>query len=735
VRPPKAITRLAALAALALPADAAMAQQKAPATAPSSADLVSPMARSRGARPMLRNGLDYITYGEYERALEYLRAAETRVAELTPTERQQLAQGIARAQQGLRAADPAAAASGTALAGGTPGKAPAQARLRAGAIALSPTPTPGPAPTLAQTPSFAPAPPAPAPAPAMAPEPIQLTGGTAEPMGFGVSRATSAAAVSAPALSPPPLPVDPAPSLDRPSGPPALDPSAAPAAMSSNLPILGVQEGDPLAPDPSPAPSPSPVSDGPAAASSPSPAPSPELVVPPEPEMPSNPPDAIPDLPAPPTTVPSSELMEPIRSVPEANASASEVPSIEAPAATEPPPPSIEAPAAEAPAPAPVVEAPASLGPPPPSIEAPAVMAAEGAPAPPSIETPTEPAPAPEPTAPSVAPEPAAAPEPVSGPGAVAGEAGLPALPLDAAALQPAGPAMPPLPGDDTSPPPPSAEEMTAPTALPPTIGTETPPSPSPTSAADAARDTTLGAGLAAAASEAAAGAEPSSLLPPQVRREVEDVARNYQRDLINQRSQIREPLRQPATAIGAGPLNLPGGVPSLIGPPLASGGESSPTESRIELPRVPSPTEPRPIRSIPVPEEYVPLKPREWSPSRKVWAAAATCHTPLYFQDASLERYGMGVEQALGPHYGRFASIPLDDPTQSNQRQQLLQPFWSVGKFGAQIAMWPVNMIFNPPWEAEYDLGYWRPGDRVPPDTLYWPLTGVGPPFRGKKY
>jgi hypothetical protein len=524
----------------------------------------------------------------------------------------------------------------------------------------------------------------------MAPEPIQLTGGTAEPMGFGVSRATGAAP------APPSLPIAPAPSLDqRPAGPSAVAAMEPPAALP-DLPTLGVQEGDPLASDlpamPSQAPDPASASalDTSATAASAAVAA-----------------DPIPDLPPSPSTT-GPDMTEPIRSRPEPT------PEVEvaAPAIEDPAPPALATPE------------------PPPSIEAPALPALE-MPDPTAIEAPAPaptPAPASDPGLPSVAPEPAAAPEPVSEPGLPS----LPALPMEAAALQPAGPAMPPLPGDE--PPAPAAEELMAAPSPAPEMGMAPEPSasPSPPTAADAARDTTLGGALDPAAP---AGNGGETILPETMRREVEDVARAYQRDVINQRSQIREPMRQGATPLGAGPLNLPGGVPSLIGPPLPSGGETSPSESRIELPRVPSPTEPRPIRSIPVPEEFVPLKPRAWTPSRKVWAAAATCHTPLYFQDAPLERYGLGVEQALGPHYGRFASIPLDDPTQSNQRQQLLQPFWSVGKFGAQIALWPVNMIFNPPWESEYDLGYWRPGDRVPPDTLYWPLTGVGPPFRGKKY
>ena len=147
----------------------------------------------------------------------------------------------------------------------------------------------------------------------------------------------------------------------------------------------------------------------------------------------------------------------------------------------------------------------------------------------------------------------------------------------------------------------------------------------------------------------------------------------------------------------------------------------------RVTLPRPPSPTEPRPIKPIPVPSDFVPLEARNFQPNRKLWAAAAPCHGPLYFQDAVLERYGQNVEQALGPHYGRFASYPLDDPRQSIQRNQLLQPFYSTGIFALQIAALPYNLVAHPPWRGEYDLGYYRPGDPTPPDLTYLPLRGVG--------
>ena len=67
-------------------------------------DPIVGMEATRGARYLLRNGLDYINYQEYERALKYLREAETRQKELNNSERRTLKQAIERAQRGLREA-------------------------------------------------------------------------------------------------------------------------------------------------------------------------------------------------------------------------------------------------------------------------------------------------------------------------------------------------------------------------------------------------------------------------------------------------------------------------------------------------------------------------------------------------------------------------------------------------------------------------------------------------------
>ncbi len=321
------------------------------------------------------------------------------------------------------------------------------------------------------------------------------------------------------------------------------------------------------------------------------------------------------------------------------------------------------------------------------------------------------------------------APEPLPLEEEVAAEPALPATP-EPLALEPAGndlsaldsatpsplpepsvpaePVLSALPSEETAgtpeplvetpPPAPAAEEMILP-ALP-SAPVEASADPAPAPLPEATEEPTTLA------------EERDSSLPDHIQREVDRIARRQEEEL----------RRSPPPSVG---------LSSITG---GSAGELDVTADQLELPRAPSPTEARPIRAIPIPEEFVPILPRRWAPQRKVWAAAATGHGPLYFQDAVLERYGQGVEQSLGP-VGRFFSYPLDDPTQSKQRNQILQPFYSIGLFASQIALLPYNLVVDPPWEGEWDLGYYRPGDRIPPDTYYLPLHGVGPPLRGRRY
>src|SRR3954471_20129184 len=99
-RPTSALTT--AILGTALMVPDLPAQQMPTAGAPTTT--VSPTMLARGARYLLRNGWDYITYQEYERALGFFREAEVRKTELTKDELQYLYQGIAKAQAGMREA-------------------------------------------------------------------------------------------------------------------------------------------------------------------------------------------------------------------------------------------------------------------------------------------------------------------------------------------------------------------------------------------------------------------------------------------------------------------------------------------------------------------------------------------------------------------------------------------------------------------------------------------------------
>jgi hypothetical protein len=213
--------------------------------------------------------------------------------------------------------------------------------------------------------------------------------------------------------------------------------------------------------------------------------------------------------------------------------------------------------------------------------------------------------------------------------------------------------------------------------------------------------------------------AAPRSILSPELERRIDEIA-------LRQEEAARGRAAGGAMEQPAAPDDRDAGTEDTI--------SDVRTQTQIDISRAPSPAEARAISAIPVPEDWVPLGARTWSPQRKYWSAAATCHLPLYFQDPMLERYGHSVENYIGPA-GRFFAYPVDDHKQSTQRNQIAQPFASIGTFAFQILTLPYAMVVDPPWEAQYDLGYWRPGDKIPTDMYYLPLHGTGPPLKGMKY
>ena len=205
---------------------------------------------------------------------------------------------------------------------------------------------------------------------------------------------------------------------------------------------------------------------------------------------------------------------------------------------------------------------------------------------------------------------------------------------------------------------------------------------------------------------------KPPSTLRPELQREVEMIVRKQEDELHSKQQVQQQPaIRERETIIS-----------------------DLRAQTQLDISRAPSPAEARPIKAIPVPEDRVPLAPRNWSAQRKYWAAAATCHLPLYFQDPVLEATATVLSSLLD----LFAGFDLPARRSHSvecMRNQILQPLFSYGLFAFQIAALPYNVIMDPPWESQYDLGYYRPGDVIPTDLYWLPLHGYGPPLRGSSY
>ena len=81
-------------------------------------------------------------------------------------------------------------------------------------------------------------------------------------------------------------------------------------------------------------------------------------------------------------------------------------------------------------------------------------------------------------------------------------------------------------------------------------------------------------------------------------------------------------------------------------------------------------------------------------------WQASNVSHNPLYFEDSGLERNGHSFSDAV-------------------------QPFVSVGKFGAQVVALPYSIALDPVWKHESPLGHYRPGECAPKRHLALPING----------
>jgi hypothetical protein len=83
-------------------------------------------------------------------------------------------------------------------------------------------------------------------------------------------------------------------------------------------------------------------------------------------------------------------------------------------------------------------------------------------------------------------------------------------------------------------------------------------------------------------------------------------------------------------------------------------------------------------------------FEPRNFAHIHYCWEPTNLYHNPIYFEDVDLERYG-------------------------HTRNYLVQPVFSLLKFGGQLVGLPYQMSIYPMWDRQYSLGYYRPGEWVP--------------------
>jgi hypothetical protein len=97
-----------------------------------------------------------------------------------------------------------------------------------------------------------------------------------------------------------------------------------------------------------------------------------------------------------------------------------------------------------------------------------------------------------------------------------------------------------------------------------------------------------------------------------------------------------------------------------------------------------------------------------DWDPLNYCWASPVVCYRPLYFEQANLERYGIGC----GP---------------------VMTPIASAAHFYGSLTMLPAKVIYQPCHSCTCSLGHQRPGDCVPVQrrsgAVVAPNANVGAP------
>lgn len=111
----------------------------------------------------------------------------------------------------------------------------------------------------------------------------------------------------------------------------------------------------------------------------------------------------------------------------------------------------------------------------------------------------------------------------------------------------------------------------------------------------------------------------------------------------------------------------------------------------------------------------------RPWMPQNCEWAAPATKHLPLLFEEPNLER--MGYLDAC-----TFDALTDEECVWT---EECLQPLSSGLRFLGNAAIIPYRCGYQPPCEPVYTLGHDRPGSPVCYRKHHLPLSARGAAYQ----
>ena len=204
----------------------------------------------------------------------------------------------------------------------------------------------------------------------------------------------------------------------------------------------------------------------------------------------------------------------------------------------------------------------------------------------------------------------------------------------------------------------------------------------------------------------------PPSTLRPELQRQVEEIARRQEDDLRRQTQnppQPSAPMRDTSTSDLRAQTQL----------------DMAALPARLKLGR---------SRQFPFPKTGS----RFLNATGRLNASTGLPRRPVTCRSTSRILSWNGMDIASSSSSGHLAAISVTRSTTRLSRTSGISSYSRSFPSGYSASRyWPglITSSWIPLGKAQYDLGYYRPGDNIPTDTYWLPLHGYGPPLHGSRY